>query len=493
MTFGKLLLSSYAWTLGGQWASRGLGIVSTLVLLRLLSPDDFGLAALCVLVIMLFQQLSATGQNAYLLRLKKVDDYQLDTAWTLQFLFKSTATIIVLSCSWLIADIAGDQRLFPVLLVAGFTPLITALQNPASLLFEKNMRYDLITKIQVFSRIISISISLIVAYFYQNYWALIIGSLLFVTINSLATYIVTPRLPKFTLKNMRDQLNYSSNILLIGVLGYIRSKVDLVVVNSRYSTTGVGLWNVGQEFALLPLTEIVTPMAGPLFSGLARYKDQLSELSDKILKYLSTVYLILIPSAVGMMLLSHQFVLVVMGDKWTEAEIIIQTLCWLMPLFVTINSINIIYKIQAYFKMAYFIESLGLVLVVGAFFYPYDYTIGEFSVYRLGVGVLVAMVAVSSMFIFLKVNSIDYFKVLVIPSTASLIMVFFVNLSCSVFNDNILFDFLVNVMVGVLVYSLMVFLMITLLRKYFSIWEYNYSIMFLIINKILVLSKLKSA
>lgn len=476
MSVGKAVLNSYAWTVAGQWVSRGLGIASTLVLLRLLSPDDFGIAALAIMVIMFFQALSATGADAYILRLSKVSEEQLYTAWTIQLLSRVVISGLIIGFSSQLAYLANDSRLDAVLIVAGLSPIIEGLQSPRIVLLKKEMRFDLLTKLQVAARLGSVIFTLMLAYHFENYWALVIGSLGLTTLFTIGSYCILPVFPRLSIGNLKAQLGYSQKILLSSILGFLRSKADLLVVNSRFGTGGVGIFNIGQEFALLPLTEIVSPIGMPLYSGLSRISENVELMVEKATKYLSIVYIIVVPSFVGINLLSDQIVNVVLGDKWVDAKIILETLSFLMIVFPTVTVFKTIYELRALFKFVFLIEVLGLGLILAVLLVPYDFSVGAFSLYRAAVGFLVVFVAVLGAKVALGFSPKQLLIAMLLPTLASVVMAAIVVFTKEWFSAYTLVEFLINVLVGVAAYVGTLLGLVVLLKSRHMIWEYNYSL-----------------
>src|SRR3974390_726878 len=80
---GSHMLRGSAWMIGLRWAVRLIGVISTIVLARLLTPNDFGVVAIAMIVVGMFEMLSAPGQGAAIIRHRDPTRDHYDTAWTI--------------------------------------------------------------------------------------------------------------------------------------------------------------------------------------------------------------------------------------------------------------------------------------------------------------------------------------------------------------------------------------------------------------------------
>ena len=487
MSFSSQLLGSYFWQLAGKWVTRSLGIISTLVLVRILTPEDFGIAAQSIMVIMLFQALSQTGAEQYIIKKKKVTTSLLMSAWTLNLLTRSLMASVVFIFAPNIAHLLEEPILSDVLRVACLVPIISNFLSPRLILFRKDMMFKQLSYLDVCVKFISFTITISLAFYLQNYWALIWGNLAATIANVVLSYFIAPIFPSMNLKHVREQWEFTKGIFLSSILGYLRSKADIFIISSKFGNTSVGHYSVAQEFSMLPLTEVITPIMSPLFSSFAKIADNTRELEDKVFKYLSLAYLFLFPSIAGIFFLSEEIVSIVLGEKWIEAAPILANLSLLMAVFLTNNTFKQIFILKNLFKGIITIDILGLLLIASALFITTIGSAEHFSIYRACIGIVIIFATMLIVKITLKFRLLVYFTTIVVPAIATMAMLLTLRFTKSLiegFDIGIYYYFISSILIGIFSYSIVVFALLCLLRKISNIWFFNWSFILDILSKI---------
>ena len=118
MSASLKVLKSAGLLFGIQVVQRGLGIISTLILARLLAPEHFGIVALVTIALQFFELLVETGNRQYIVQKETLDDEDLDTAWSMDLLIKSTLAALVIASSPALARWFDEPALTAALAVA---------------------------------------------------------------------------------------------------------------------------------------------------------------------------------------------------------------------------------------------------------------------------------------------------------------------------------------------------------------------------------------
>lgn len=310
------LATSTLWVVAARWALRGIGVVSTVVTARLLSPDDFGLVALATLVMGLLQILSETGQRLALIRLQTVDRTHYDTGWTIGVIFGVLIATAMVLCAPLAARYFDAPRLEGLIFVLALRPLIAGFENIGTVDYRRDLRFDLELKLLVLPKLMSFGVTIALAYWWRDYWALAAG-LVFGQLSSLIVgYAVHPFRPRFGLSRIRElwDMSYWS---LIGAIGrYLGEKSDEFAVGRRFETQELGVYSVVGSTAMMPVDELVTPPARALYSGFSRLHGDPIRLRQAYLDSIAILYTVAIASSIGVAALGHDIVLVLLGAQW---------------------------------------------------------------------------------------------------------------------------------------------------------------------------------
>ncbi len=343
-SLNKKIAIGYWWNLVTKWITRSIGIISTLILIRLLEPADFGIAALASITIALFMMLSQVGAEKYVIKAKECNDNLLNSAWSLNIVLKIVCGLIIASSANVVSQYTHEPVLKNVLLLCSLIPIIGSLKNIGLIYYERELNYKPLTRLAVSVKLFVFPITIGLAFWLHNYWALIIGSLMTEILTVIGSYRVHPYRPHWSSKQWNTQWDFSKWMLVSTTTGYIRSRIDAFLLGRFLPSDSVGTFRVSQEFAWLPFSEFIAPATASFYAGISKVSQNREELYDKIIKYQAIAYLFVIPSTLGIYALKDQIVAVVMGDKWISSSPIIGLLSILMlsmPLNMALQTVLI--------------------------------------------------------------------------------------------------------------------------------------------------------
>ncbi len=338
----KKVAIGYLWNLLAKWLNRSIGLISMLCLVRILEPADFGIVALASIIMAFFVMISNAGTEKYLIRAEHCTTEMLNSAWSLNITLKLACSAALALLANQLASYMKEPALSGVLLVACLIPLISSLKNIGLVKYERDLNYKPLTQLSVFVKLLAVPTTVLLAFYLQSYWALIIGMIVAEVMSVFGSYIIHPFRPAWSAKLWGQQWSFSKWHLISTTTGYVRSRIDAILLG-RYLTSGdVGLYRVSQEFAWLPFTELIAPATSSMYAGITKVREDREWLNNSILRYLAISYLLVIPSVFGIYALSGLFTSVVLGEKWSDAAPIIGLLALLMlsmPLNISLQSV----------------------------------------------------------------------------------------------------------------------------------------------------------
>lgn len=316
MSASLKVIKSAALLLGMQFVQRGLGIISTLLLARLLTPDDFGIIALITIVLQFFELLAEIGNQQYIVQKETLHDTDLNTAWTMDILIKSVVALIVIVSAPLLAVFFETPELALALAVATLALPIRALRTPGMMKAVRDIDYRPLFRLTLWQKGLSFIAVITIAWIHQSYWAIVFGSLLSASIFAVGSYRVHPYRPMWSLENAREQWNFSQWLLLRGIVGFTRSQIDNLIVSKQFSTSALGGYNLVREISLLPALSAIIPMSEPLLASIARVKDAPDSLAYRVRFSLAIMVTVLTPLTTFLMLYPELIVLTLLGEQW---------------------------------------------------------------------------------------------------------------------------------------------------------------------------------
>ncbi len=471
----KKVAIGYLWNLLAKWLNRSLGLISMLCLVRILEPADFGIVALASIVMAFFVMISNAGTEKYLIRADKCSTDMLDSAWSLNITLKLLCSLTLALFANQLASYMKEPDLSGVLLVACLIPVISSLKNIGLVIYERDLNYKPLTQLSVSVKFLAVPITVLLALYLQNYWALIIGLIVAEVMGVFGSYLIHPYRPKWSVKQWAKQWSFSKWHLISTTTGYVRSRIDAILLG-RYLTSGdVGIYRVSQEFAWLPFTELIAPATSSMYAGITKVREDRELLNNSILRYLAISYLFVIPSVFGIYALSDLFTSVILGEKWLDAAPVIGLLSLLMlsmPLNISLQSVltNLSkIKFLVCLDMVMIAAIVSTILWLSA---QDDLDILIYTQYR-----------VFLVFLFILMLCLVY-KVLIKLPIKKVGMVFFLPMIPSIFMAKVLtfvesrldypdvINLLILVVIGLFTFSSMMFFIVAATRSWIS--EYNF-------------------
>lgn len=306
-------------TVGMRWTDRLLGLLSTLVLARLLTPEDFGLVAMAMVAVGFVDVLLDLGVSAALVQNANADADDFSTAWTLRLVQMLLVALILAGCATLVADYYQDARVAPVIYVVALGVFVSGLENIGTVSFQRNMEFGRDFEFMLIKRVLGVGFTLAAAVALRSYWALVLGSLFSRVVGVAASYWLSRFRPHLSLARLRQIWAFSQWNLLAGIAKYVNGAIPRFVIGGRSGASDVGTYSLAEEIASMPTSELLAPLGRVMFPAFAAVKHDLAELLRIVSLAQSVQALVAIPACVGVVLVAGDAIPLMLGDQWHAA------------------------------------------------------------------------------------------------------------------------------------------------------------------------------
>jgi lipopolysaccharide exporter len=332
MSLSQKIIKSSSLLIGIKLFQRSIGLISILILARLLTPDDFAIVALTAITVHFFDMLSSAGSEQYIIQKDDVVAADLNTAWTIDIVFKSALWFVLILFSSIIAVFFEQPELEIALYASSFILIINALKNPGFFVKKQNFEYGEIFWLSVFQRLVTFVLVIVIAYIEKSYWALIIGDIVSSIIYTGGSYLLDKFRPKLSLQHWRKQWGFSGWLFLKGIVGYMRSQIDTLIVSKFFPQAQLGQYYMARDIAMIPSHNIISPAIEPLLAAFRKSRNSVEALEVKVRISLFSVSLVSIPIFVFLWCFPGEIIAVLLGDQWAEAGPLLHALS-LLPLY----------------------------------------------------------------------------------------------------------------------------------------------------------------
>lgn len=437
-----------------RWVMGGVGLVSMAILARLLEPKDFGLIAMSMLFIGLLNILTSFGADTALIQRRDPTREHFDAAWTVRLLQTIGVAICVVIIAPFVADYFDEPRVTGLITFLALSIGIAGLENIGIVAFRKELKFHKEFWFQIAGKFGQVTITLILAVWWRNYWALAWGIVLGALVTVVLSYFLHPYRPRLSFAKIGEIWAFSQWMLLRNIGMYARRKIGAFAVGRLFSAPDMGVYSVSGELAALPTTELVWPAARALFPGYAKLAHDPKRLAHAYLNVLSAVAMLVLPAGTGLALVAEPVVLLVLGEKWVAAVEVMRWLALYSMVFTLSSGVQLVLMALGRMKRLVFIVwaqlLLAIPLIVAAAIYGDVVTIAQA---QLVVAILLLPVPFYAITSLSLIAWSDILKAVWRPALASMFMAVIVSLIDSVGIDTRLVQLLVKVLCGILSFA----------------------------------------
>ena len=320
----KTLTKGASWIGSSRLIANAIGLVSTLVLARLLMPEDFGLVAIAESVFGLVGALTELMLANSLIQHRRPRAYHYHTAWTLNLARAALLAAMMALIGFPFALVYGDDRFVGLFLVLAGATLIGGLENPTLVIMWRKLIFWQDFVLNVSSKLVGFLVAVAIAYFFRSYWALVIGALAAQATRVAASYVIRPYRPRFSLRGHRDLLSFSVWLTLSNGIQTANWRLDPLLLGLFVPSASVGHFSVGNRLAYLPVKEGLGPLRSLFFPAFSRMQDDMHRLRHAYLNGQGMVALVAMPVGFGFALIAAPMIELALGRNWLPAVPVIQ-------------------------------------------------------------------------------------------------------------------------------------------------------------------------
>jgi lipopolysaccharide exporter len=317
---GRHLARGTMWTMMLRWAIRLTGLVSTVLLARLLSPSDYGIVTIATLIVSTIEVFSQTGQASALVRLPNPTREHYDSAWTISLLLGIGLGLVIFAATPLTTAYFHEPRAKAVVEILAFRTALSGLQNVGVVNFQRNLQFRAQFQLNVWPTLISFFITIPCAFLLRNYWALVIGIMSKQIASVIFSYTMEPYRPRICFTKVRELWSFSTWMLFKNLGIYLNERIDELAIGRFGGAAAMGRYNVAYDLASSPCQEIVTPMVTVLFPVMAKIQNDRVKRRELYSNVLYWSALISVSTGVGVALVANDMVDLILGAKWQAVK-----------------------------------------------------------------------------------------------------------------------------------------------------------------------------
>jgi O-antigen/teichoic acid export membrane protein len=324
------VLHGIAWKVVSQVVVQFSRVVVAIVLARLLTPDDYGLAAMVLVFAALIFIFSDLAFGAALVQRRAITDRDRSTAFWMTSAGGLAFTLIGIALSGPIASLYGEPEVRPLFAALSLSFFVTALGTTQKALLTREMDFRRLEVRLMAGTVAAAAAGICAAAFGAGAWAIITQQLMLAAVSTALLWFSSSWRPRldFSLASLRSMSGFTGNVLGTQVLFYLSRNADNLLIGRFLGAAPLGAYALAYNLVFLPLSRVASPIQEVLFPAFSRLQDDRRALASAWVRVNRLVAALCLPALLGLVIVAPEFVVVVLGERWEAAIPVIQILAW---------------------------------------------------------------------------------------------------------------------------------------------------------------------
>jgi len=328
------VLSSLRWLSAVRFSGQLVSWAITIVVIRLLRPEDYGLMALATLVIGAFQLVNEVGLGSALVQKEELDQRMLEQVYGLLLATGVALYLVAFLAAPSVAGYFEEPQLTPILRVAGLQLLLMPLEVVPRSMLQRRMEFRKKSLVE-FAAMLATSLSTLgLVLLGMGVWALVLGEIVSVFARVAGTRWAArhPCRPRFSLGGLRAVVAFGGVVTADRILWFVYSRTDVFVIGKLLGKEPLGAYSVAVNLASLPTNKISGILSEVGFSAFSRIQDDRPQVARQLRRVVRVLAFTSFPVFTGIAAIAPELVEVALGDEWRLAIFPLQALALIGPL-----------------------------------------------------------------------------------------------------------------------------------------------------------------
>ncbi|MBQ3527926.1 MAG: lipopolysaccharide biosynthesis protein [Clostridia bacterium] len=325
----KNAFSGFVWKLAERLGAQGVSLVVSIVLARLLLPEDYAVVGVVTIFFAFCNVLVSDGLSTALIQKKNSDAIDYNTILFVSLGLSSLFYVILFFTAPFIADIYEMPLVIPAIRVMGLTLIINSFKSVLSAYVSSRLEFRQFFYSTIAANIFSAIVGIGMAIGGFGVWALIAQQMSNSLMGTIVLFFTTKFKVKliFSFNRLKSLFSYGWKIFVMNALSVLYDEINPMVVGLKFSSVDLSFYTKGKSFPSLINTTISDTLSSVLFPVMSKLQDSKEAVLDITRKYIKVSTYLLFPIMLGFLAVSENFILLLLTDKWLPAVPYLQIFC----------------------------------------------------------------------------------------------------------------------------------------------------------------------
>jgi O-antigen/teichoic acid export membrane protein len=331
--FGRRIRRAVIWRSGSQIAGQVIAWASTFIVIRILTPQDYGLFALTQVMLVLFTLLSGRALASAAIQRADIDARAMRQIFGLLLLLNGALALAQVACAPLAAAYYREPMVADMLRVQALIYLTNPFSALAYAQLARTLEFRRQAQVNLLSALIGAAVALGGALTGWGVWALVWAPIAMFASRALGLMIAarTWMWPSFDFRGSGTIARYGGLVAVGQFFGFAQSQADILVAGRWFDPHLVGVYTTALLLTQIFNNKVVPPLNEVAFAAYSRMQDDRPALAEGFTRSVRAIMVAAMPFFLGLAAVAEPLVLTLLGEKWREIVPLILPLALAMP------------------------------------------------------------------------------------------------------------------------------------------------------------------
>ena len=366
----KSFINNFIWRFAERCGAQLVTFIVSIVLARILTPEDYGVVALATVFTSILQVFVDSGLGTALIQKKNADDLDFSSVFYFNFVVCIVLYIIMFFTAPFISAFYNDSSLTSIVRVASLTIVISGVKGIQQAYVSRNMLFKRFFFATLGGTIFSAFLGIGLAYAGFGVWAIVAQQLSNTAIDTLILWITVKWRPKkmFSIKRLKELLDFGWKLLVSSLFNTVYNNLRNLIIGKYYSSADLAYYNQGDKFPNLIVTNINSSIDSVLLPTLSSAQDEKNRVKSMTRRAIKTSTYIMAPLMMGLAFCATPIVRLILTEKWMPCVPYLQIFCityMFWPIHTAnLNAINAMGRSDYFLKLEIVKKAIGMLLLL---------------------------------------------------------------------------------------------------------------------------------
>lgn len=368
-------LKNFIWRFAERSGAQLVTFIVSIVLARILAPEDYGQIALITVFTTIMQVFVDSGLGTALIQKKDANDLDFSSVFYFNFVICLVLYVVMFVAAPFIAGFYGDSSLTPIIRVISLTIIISGVKGIQQSYVSRNMLFKRFFYSTLGGTIFSAFLGIALAYTGFGVWAIVAQQLSNTAIDTLILWLTVKWRPKrmFSWRRLKGLLSFGWKMLASSLLDTVYNNVRSLIIGKMYSSSDLAYYDQGQKFPNVIVTNINTSIDSVLLPTMASAQDDADRVKSMTRRAIKTSTYIMAPLMMGLAFCAEPIVGLVLTDKWLPCVPFLRIFCITYMFYpihtANLNAIKAMGRSDLFLKLEIAKKIVGMILLLSTMWF----------------------------------------------------------------------------------------------------------------------------